>query len=83
MKMIQVTKEFRQNHAKIAAKIAETSKMEVKNIRHVILKKIKDLEGIGSDEKKMLQKNAEKVLDKTFDEIENRLKLKSKEILEG
>ena len=52
----KVTKEFRQAQAKTAAKFAEQTKIELRDVRHDILKKLNKQKSLGEDDVKRMEK---------------------------
>ena len=81
----ELTEDRRKELAKIVKKMAEDSKVALRNTRRDAVDKIKKLEKdslIREDEKFIAEEEVEKTMNKYMEELEKILKSKEKELLE-
>lgn len=77
----ELTKERREQLAKLVKKQAEEAKVSVRNIRRDEMELIKKLDGGSEDEKKKLQDDIQKITDEFIKKIDELSANKEKEIL--
>ncbi|NPA42322.1 MAG: ribosome recycling factor [Aquificae bacterium] len=76
-----LTEERRKELARMVHKLAEESRVAVRNIRRDAKEMIEDLEGISEDEKKRALERLQKITDKYIEEINKLLEAKEQEIM--
>ena len=80
-----LTEERRKDLVKQTKKIAEESKIAIRNARRDAMDMIKDLEKngeISEDERKVCENEIQKLIDAACDRVEEKSKVKEKEIME-
>lgn len=80
-----LTEERRKDLVKLVSKFAEEGRVHIRQIRHEVLKDIKDQEKEGdipADDAKHLQNDVQKATDQCVAQIDELLKKKTQEILE-
>ncbi|MDI6840811.1 MAG: ribosome recycling factor [bacterium] len=77
-----LTEERRNELVKIVRKVAEESKVALRNIRRDAIAEIKELEGISEDDEHRADKEIQHITDEYTDKLEEILSRKEKEIME-
>ncbi len=76
-----LTEERRKELARMVHKLAEESRIAVRNIRRDAKEMIEELEGISEDEKKRALERLQKITDRCIEEINRLLQAKEEEIM--
>ncbi|CAI2182670.1 13192_t:CDS:2 [Funneliformis geosporum] len=78
----KITTEYREKMTKFAAKLAESAKIKIRLVRQDGMKDLKHdcKNGLSSDESKKLNKNLESLIEKFVIDVDEILKVKTKEI---
>ncbi len=80
-----LTEERRKDLVKLIAKFAEEGRVHMRQVRHEVLKQVKDQEKDGDlpgDDAKHMQNDAQKLTDKYVGQIDEMLKKKTAEVME-
>lgn len=77
----ELTKEKRAQFVKLAKDTAEKSKVAVRNVRQTVMKKVKGLKSLTSDESRALSQSVEDIVKKQISEVDSMFKKKETELM--
>ena len=80
-----LTEERRRDMVKLISKLAEEGRVHIRQVRHDVLKELKQLEGgghVSEDETKRLSAEIQKLTDRCITQVDELLKKKTAEVME-